>query len=166
MHRAIEHRAASCWPEADAAGTLTLDYDTRHRRRIRLTTAAGETVLLDLPQAVAMADGDGLRLDDGRWLRVVAAREALIEVRGDSPASLTRIAWHIGNRHLAAEIRDGAIRLRPDHVIEAMLRGLGGTVEPIEAPFQPEGGAYGGPAHGGHGHTHVHAHGHAHDHDH
>ncbi len=113
-----------------------------------------------------MADGDGLRLDDGRWLRVVAARDALIEVRSDSSASLTRIAWHIGNRHLAAEIRDGAIRLRPDHVIEAMLRGLGGTVEPIEAPFQPEGGAYGGPAHGGHGYTHVHAHGHAHDHDH
>ncbi len=111
-----------------------------------------------------MADGDGLRLDDGRWLRVVTVRETLIEVRGDSPASLVRIAWHIGNRHLAAEIRDGAIRLRPDHVFEAMLRGLGGTVETIEAPFQPEGGAYGGPADGARSHSHGHSH--AHDHAH
>ncbi len=164
MNRAIEHRSAAHWPEADAAGTLVLDYETRHRRRIRLTTDAGEDVLLDLPQAVAMADGDGLCLDDGRWLRVVAAPEALIEVRCDNASSLARIAWHIGNRHLAAEIRDGAIRLRPDHVIEAMLRGLGGGVEAVEAPFQPEGGAYGGPAGGSHPHGHGHTHGHDHDH--
>jgi urease accessory protein len=154
--RAIEHRAASSWPAGESPDSLTLDYDARCRRRIRLTTDGGEDVLLDLPCAVAMADGDGLRLDDGRWLGVRAAPEALIEIRTANPVALTRIAWHLGNRHLPAEIREGAIRIRPDHVIEAMLRGLGGLVAGIEAPFQPEGGAYSGQAQ---------SHGHHHDHD-
>lgn len=166
MIRATHHHPAADWPAAEATATVTLDFDARHRRRIRLTTDTGEDVLLDLPHAVAMADGDGLRLEDGRWLRVIAATEALIEVRGPTPHTLMRIAWHIGNRHLAAEIGYGAIRIRPDHVIEAMLRGLGGIVEHVEAPFQPEGGAYGGHAGGQeHGHGHAHPHGH-HDHHH
>lgn len=157
MIRAIEHRPAAYWPANETAATLTLDFDARHRRRIRLNTDAGEAVLLDLPQAVAMADGDGLRLEDGRWLRVVAAPEPLIEVRSANRQALMRIVWHIGNRHLAADIHDDAIRIRPDHVIEAMLRGLGGIVEAVQAPFQPEGGAYGG---------HAHSHDYDHDHEH
>jgi len=167
MLRAIEHRHANAWPSQEAADSLTLDYDNRHRRRIRLATDGGADLLLDLPKAVAMAHGDGLRLEDGRWLGVKAAPEALVEVRAEDRTQLARIAWHIGNRHFPAQILDGAIRIRPDHVMEAMVIGLGGQVSRLEAPFQPEGGAYGGAAPAqGHSHDHVHSHGHAHDHDH
>ncbi len=173
MLRAIEHRHATDWPASDAADSLTLDYDSRHRRRIRLTTDAGAELLLDLPKAVAMAHGDGLRLEDGRWLSVKAAPEALVEVRCDDATRLARLAWHIGNRHFPAQILDGAIRIRPDHVMEAMIAGLGGRMTRLEAPFQPEGGAYGGAGHThGHDHTHAQAHSHAqagdysHDHQH
>jgi len=169
MARAIEHFAGASWPAQDAADGLTLDFDMRHRRRVTLTTAGGERILLDLPKAVAMADGDGLRLDDGRWLRVTAAPEPLAEIRCGSLHDLARIAWHLGNRHLPAEITDGAIRIRPDHVIEAMLAQLGARVVHINAPFQPEGGAYGGERareRGDHGHAHPHDHRDAHPHDH
>ena len=170
MLRAIEHAPASSWPANAATDRLTLDFDTRHRRRLTLTTAHGEQVLLDLPKAVAMADGDGLRLEDGRWLLVAAAPEALTEVRAGDAAKLARIAWHLGNRHLPAEIGEGVIRIRPDHVIEVMLERLGAEIIHVEAPFQPEGGAYGddqvrAPSHGGHVH-HGHGHSHRHDHDH
>src|SRR5688572_24444867 len=144
MLRAIEHRHAAAWPAEKAVGSLTLDYDNRHRRRIRLIIDGGADLLLDLPKAVAMAHGDGLRLEDGRWLSVKAAPEALIEVRAEGATRLARIAWHIGNRHFPAQILDGAIRFRPDHVMEAMVAGLGGNMTRLDAPFQPEGGAYGG----------------------
>src|SRR5215472_18361871 len=99
MRRASIHRPAGHWPKEQAAGSLTLDFDARHRRRIRLAVDQGEDVLLDLPKAVAMADGDGLRLEDGRWLRVQAAAELLVEVRHRDQAELMRVAWHLGNRH-------------------------------------------------------------------
>ena len=167
MLRAIEHFPASNWPADAAKDSLTLDFDARHRRRLTLTTTRGEQILLDLPKAVAMADGDGLRLEDGRWLLVAAAPETLIEVRGGDAASLARIAWHLGNRHLPAEIVGGVIRIRPDHVIEAMLGQLGAEVARVTAPFQPEGGAYGGDqSHGRHSHDHHRHHGHSHPHDH
>jgi urease accessory protein len=170
MLRAIEHRSAAAWPADKAVGSLTLDYDNRHRRRIRLLTDGGAEVLLDLPKAVAMAHGDGLRLEDGRWLSVKAAPEALVEVRSSDATRLARIAWHIGNRHLPAQILDGAIRIRPDHVMEAMVAGLGGAMTRIEAPFQPEGGAYAGGQghdHEGHGAGRSHEHGPGdHDHEH
>ena len=170
MLRAIEHFPASSWPADAAKDRLTLDFDARHRRRLTLTTAGGEQILLDLPKAVAMADGDGLRLEDGRWLLVAAAPEAVIEVRAGDAARLVRVAWHLGNRHLPAEIGDGVIRIRPDHVIEAMLVGLGAEIVPVSAPFQPERGAYGGDQpHSRHSHGHDHQHGHGpshHDHDH
>jgi urease accessory protein len=158
MRSASTHRPAGHWPKESAAGTLTLDFDARHRRRIRLTADAGEDILLDLPNAVAMADGDGLQLEDGRWLMVQAAAEQLTEVRHEDPNQLVRLAFHLGNRHLSTEIRDRALRIRPDHVIEHMLRGLGAELTRIKAPFQPEGGAYGGRGHhhdhgeGGHHH--------------
>jgi len=158
MQNATIHRPAGHWPKEKAAGTLTLDFDARHRRRIRLTADQGEDVLLDLPKAIAMADGDGLQLDDGRWLEVQAATESLVEVRHKDSHQLARLAWHLGNRHLPTEIRDRVLRIRPDHVIEDMLRGFGANLLKVEAPFQPEGGAYGGHDHhhdqGENGHHH------------
>jgi urease accessory protein len=151
MHNASIHRSAGHWPKEKAVGSLTLDFDARHRRRIRLTVDQGEDVLLDLPKAVAMADGDGLQLDDGRWLKVQAASEPIVEVRHKDPRQLVRLAWHLGNRHLPTEIRNEVLYIRPDHVIEEMLHGFGADLAKIQVPFQPEGGAY-----GGHGHDHSH----------
>lgn len=150
--------------------SVTLDYDSRHRRRIVLPTDSQAQLLLDLPKAVAMAHGDGLRLEDGRWLAVRAAPEALVEIRAGDATALARIAWHIGNRHFPAQILDGAIRIRPDHVMEAMVAGQGAILTRLDAPFQPEGGAYGGAQAGGHGHASADSHDHAghgrHDHSH
>jgi urease accessory protein len=147
MQCASIHRPAGHWPKEQAAGTLTLDFDSRHRRRIRLTADQGEDVLLDLPKAVAMADGDGLQLEDGRWLRIQAAAELIVEVRHKDPNQLARLAWHLGNRHLPTEIRNQVLRIRPDHVIEEMLLGFGADLLKVQASFQPEGGAYGGQEH-------------------
>src|SRR5215813_14837541 len=108
------HRRAGLWPKEEAAGVLTLDFEARHRRRIRLTADQGEDVLLDLPKAVAMAEGDGLQLEDGRWLRVQAAAEDVIEIKHKDSHQLVRLAWHLGNRHLPTEIRHGFLRIRPD----------------------------------------------------
>jgi urease accessory protein len=156
MRNASIHRPAGHWPKEKATGTLTLDFDARHRRRIRLTADQGEDVLLDLPKAVAMADGDGLQLEDGRWLKVQAAAESIVEVRHKDPHQLVRLAWHLGNRHLPTEIQDHVLRIRPDHVIEDMLHGFGAELVKVQATFQPEGGAYGGHDHehgeGGHHH--------------
>jgi urease accessory protein len=151
MHCASIHRPAGHWPKERATGSVTLDFDARHRRRIRLTTDQGEEILLDLPNAVAMADGDGLQLDDGRLLRVQAAAELIVEVRHKDPDQLMRLAWHIGNRHLPTEIRNQVLRIRPDHVIEDMLRRFEADLVRVQAPFHPEGGAY-----SGHGRHHSH----------
>jgi urease accessory protein len=151
IHTASIHRAAGHWPKENAAGTFTLDFDTRHRRRIRLTADQGENILLDLPKAIAMANGDGVQLDDGRWLMIQAAAETIVEVRHKDPGQLVRLAWHLGNRHLPTEIRHEALRIRPDHVIEEMLSSFGAILGKLDAPFQPEGGAYSG-------HNHYHSH--------
>src|ERR1700746_1918092 len=121
MHCASIHRPAGHWPKERATGSVTLDFDARHRRRIRLTTDQGEDVLLDLPRAVAMADGDGLLVKDGKWRKVQAAAELIVEVRHKDPNQLMRLAWHLGNRHLPTEIRNQLLLIRPDHVIENML---------------------------------------------
>lgn len=161
MIRATEVRAAGHWSEA-VADTVVLDFDERHRRRVTMTGVQGLAFLLDLPEAVMLRGGDALRLEDGRLVEVVAAPEPLVEVRGKAPADLIRLAWHIGNRHLPAQITLKALRIRRDHVIEDMLRGLNATLVAIEAPFDPEGGAY---AAAPHGETADHAHGeHGHDH--
>src|SRR5438132_9016182 len=149
MQSASIHRPAGHWPKEQSSGALTLDFDARHRRRIRLTSDQGEDVLLDLPKAVAMADGDGLQLEDGRWLKVQAAAEPIVEVRHKDPNQLVRLAWHLGNRHLPTEIRNQVLRIRPDHVIEDMLHGFGADLVKTQARFQPEGGAY-----RDHGHRH------------
>jgi len=162
MRNASIHRSAGHWPKEKAVGTLTLDFDARHRRRIRLTTDQGEDILLDLPKAVAMADGDGLQLDDGTWIGITGASESLVEVRHNDRHQLMRLAWHLGNRHLPTEIREGALRIRPDHVIEEMLRGFGAALDKVQEAFQPEGGAYGA----SHSHDHHHHDDHHHHHDH
>ena len=153
MHYASVHRPAGHWPKESAADSLTLDFDARHRRRIRLTTDQGEDVLLDFPKAIAMADGDALQLEDGRLLKVKAAAELIVEVRHKEPNQLMRLAWHLGNRHLPTEIRDQVLRIRPDHVIEEMLHRAGAELLKLQAPFQPEGGAYSGAGHH-HGNDH------------
>jgi urease accessory protein len=158
LRRAQYIERAGNWPRDKARGTVTLAFDERHRRRIRLTTDAGDPFLLDLPRATVLARGDGLALDDGSWVEVCPANEPLIEVRAQSPRVFARLAWHIGNRHLPAQIFDDRILLREDAVIAEMLRGLGAELRQIEAPFTPERGAY-DPAsddrhHDDHGHEH------------
>ncbi|HWT96848.1 MAG TPA: urease accessory protein UreE [Terriglobales bacterium] len=171
MRRAATHAPAGSWPKAEKLAAITLDWGDRHRRRILLTDDAGAEFLLDLPEALHLADGDGLQLDAGGWVEVRAADEAVMDVTATDAAALARLAWHIGNRHKPVQILSaGALRLPQDHVLEEMVRGLGGAVEMKHAPFQPEPGAYattkGGPALQGHDHVHDRDHGHHHDHDH
>jgi urease accessory protein len=157
MLRATEIVAAGSWP-SPPADVVCLDYDHRTRRRIALRGSGGLEFLLDLAQPRLLHAGDGLRLEDGRIVRVEAAAERLLEIScADAPA-LARVAWHLGNRHLAAEITARAILIREDHVIADMARGLGAQVRGVERAFSPEGGAYAGP--GGQRH-HQHHHDHA-----
>src|SRR5258706_15875637 len=117
MHSAVYHRPKGLWPDAQVEGSITLDFDARHRRRVKLVTDGGEEVLLDLQKAVAMADGDGLRLGDGRWLRVRAALEAVVEVRHGDPHQFARLAWHLGNRPFPQANTAVAPVHQPAHVI-------------------------------------------------
>jgi urease accessory protein len=162
MIRATEVKGQHRWTEAPA-DTVVLDFDDRHRRRMAMTGTRGLEFLLDLENAVALRGGDALVLEDGRLIEVVASPEPLLEIRGTDPHHLVRVAWHLGNRHLPTQIMPKGLRIRRDHVIEAMVKGLGARVIEIEAPFDPEGGAYagGGHAHAGEGDPHQHA---AHDH--
>jgi urease accessory protein len=149
MIRATQVRAQNSWTEAPA-DTVVLDFDDRHRRRVAMTGTRGLAFLLDLEDAVALRGGDALVLEDNRLIEVVAAPEPLVEIRGTDPHHLVRVAWHLGNRHLPTQITARGLRIRRDHVIEAMVKGLGARVIEIEAPFDPEGGAYAG---GGHAHA-------------
>lgn len=161
MIRATKRLLPGSWDHALEADAIELPHDGRHRRRITMR-AQGDTVfLLDLTETAHLKDGDGLLFEDGRVVRVIAANEPLLEITGD-PHLLFRVAWHLGNRHVPAQILPHAVRIAPDHVLEEMLKNLGAKVEHIEAPFDPEAGAY---AQGGHSHhNHGHHHGHAHDH--
>lgn len=132
----------------EAADTVVLDHDDRHRRRLAMKGEGGLAFLLDLAEATALRDGDGLVLEDGRIVAVRAAPEPLTEVTAADAAHLIRLAWHLGNRHLPSQLAGDRLLIRRDHVIEAMLEGLGATLRPVEAPFEPEGGAYGGQSHG------------------
>ncbi len=170
--RATAVIAAGLWPEDQAHDTVTVDFDDRYRRRKFYTAEGGLAFLLDLPEAQVLKDGDGLQLANGSFVRVKAAPESLVEVRASSPQHLLRVAWHLGNRHLPAEIAEDRILIRHDHVIMRMLEGLGATIATVEAPFNPEGGAYGehnrAPAHphGPQHHDHPDHGRHHHDHDH
>jgi urease accessory protein len=125
-----------------AIDRVVLDYDGRHRRRIVLTGASGAEYLLDLAEAMHLRHGDGLVLAGGGILLVVAKPEPLLEVRAASPEALLKLAWHIGNRHLAASLQADRILIRRDHVIAHMLEHQGAKVREVEEAFDPEGGAY------------------------
>ena len=129
---------------------VILDHGDRHRRRVAMRGAGGLGFLLDLPEPTVLEDGDALVLQDGRLVWVEAAPERLLEIRAPSDHALKRLIWHIGNRHIPAEIGTDAVWIADDHVLADMVRGLGGSAEPVERPFRPEGGAYPG----GHGHDH------------
>jgi urease accessory protein len=162
MIRATRVQGQHRWNEAPA-DTVVLEFDDRHRRRMAMTGTRGLEFLLDLENAVVLRGGDALVLEDGRLVEVIAAPEPLAEIRSSDPHHLVRLAWHLGNRHLPTQIVPRGLRIRRDHVIEAMVKGLGARVTEIEAPFDPEGGAYaaGADAHAPEGDPHGHA---AHDH--
>jgi len=137
---------AGTWDAAAEIDTVLIDFDRRHRRRILLRTEQGREVLLDLSQAVRLREGDGLPVFGG-VVRVCARPEKLLEIHAHDSGEMVRIAWHLGNRHLPVQLQGDRIRIRADHVIEEMVRGLGGHVAMIEAPFDPEAGAYAGGHH-------------------
>lgn len=127
---------------AEVIDEITLDYDRRHRRRLRFVTSTGSEILLDLPDAVHIRDGDAMALEDGRCVAVRAAPEAVLEILAPDADTLARLAWHLGNRHLAVQFLPGRLRILDDHVIAEMIQMLGGEATPISAPFDPESGAY------------------------
>ncbi len=146
--------SAGNWDASEAVDTVRLDCHDRQRRRRVMTTDGGRDVLLDLPRPMQMREGDGLLLDDGGVVRIVALPEKLLEIHAHDDGELARIAWHLGNRHLPVQFVGERLRIRDDHVIAEMVAILGGHVAHVEAAFDPESGAYAG------GHPH---HDHAHD---
>lgn len=143
MRRLIMVAKAGGWPETDDVDSVTLGFDDRHRRRLRLTTEAGESVLLDLTKPQPLDDGDGLAIENNEgWIRIKAAPEDVLEIKGQNLAHTIRLAWTLGNRHLPIQILDGGhLRLRYDHVIEEMLSNLGVTATREKAPFIPDSSA-------------------------
>jgi urease accessory protein len=131
-----------------ASDFCILTYDARFLRRKVLVSDGGERFLVDLAQATNLSEGDAFELSDGRLIEVVAAKEELLEITGD----LTRLAWHIGNRHMPCQIEETRLLIQRDHVIRDMLEKLGAGLREVYKPFTPEGGAY------GHGRTHSHEH--------
>lgn len=142
---------AGTWDTDRAADSVLIDHDRRHRRRIVLRTEAGADLLLDFPETTRLRDGDGLLTGDGRVVLVRARPEELMEIHAHDDGEIVRIAWHLGNRHLPVQFVEDRIRIRADHVIGEMVEGLGGHVETIHAPFDPEAGAYAGGGHHHHG---------------
>ena len=161
MRRAIDirhHRTAGDPPTA----TVTLTFDDRFRRRVKLTDDQGEDFLLDLGEARRLDDGDILALEGGGGITVIAAPEPVIDIQCASPSHAARIAWHLGNRHTPVQIlENGAMRIRRDHVLKEMARKLGAVAVERSAPFSPERGAYDD---GGARNDHHHDHHHHHDH--
>ncbi|HVZ72329.1 MAG TPA: urease accessory protein UreE [Polyangia bacterium] len=141
--------------------TLTLTLDARRRSRLLARLDDGREAAIRLPRGASLRDGDVLRGDDGELVRVRAAPEALSVARTTDSMLLLRGAYHLGNRHVPVQLGDGWLAYEHDHVLDDMVRGLGLTVEPRTAPFEPEGGAF---QHGGHSHGHEHHHGHDHEH--
>jgi urease accessory protein len=160
--RAIAVKSAATW-SGNTADSIVLDFDGRHRRRMAMKATKGLAFLLDLSATASLRGGDALVLEDGRLVEVVAAPEPLLEIRCADPLQLTRVAWHLGNRHVPVQVLARSLRIRRDHVLAEMAAQLGARVVEIEAPFDPEGGAYAAPAddhHHGHGHHHYDGHDH------
>ncbi len=155
MKRVQTINPAGAWDAVSARDRVVLDAGDRNRRRIVLKGEKGTEFLLDFAKPVSLRDGDGLLLDDGSIVLVAGEAEKLIEISTHSALDTARLAWHLGNRHTDVQIVGGKIRIRSDHVLEKMLRGLGAHLTPLDAAFDPEPAA---PAHE-HGHEH-----HGHDH--
>ena len=158
MRRVTAIKPARDWNAASAIDRVTLDADDRTRRRIVLTGEKGTRVLIDFDKPMTLRDGDGLVLEDGAIILVAGMAEPLAEIEASSPREFIRLAWHLGNRHTDVQIDGLRIRIRRDHVLEEMLRGLGGRVTAIEAPFDPQ-------ATMPHSHSHGHHQHGRHDHD-
>ncbi len=137
-----------CAAVAAPYGELVLPFDLRIRSRLRTRLASGEEAVLRTERGAVLRGGDCLQSEDGRVVRVTAAAENVMHVVCANQFELTRAAYHLGNRHVPVEIGNGYLRIAADHVLLDMLLGLGARVEELEAPFEPESGAYGG----GHGH--------------
>ncbi len=160
------------WPVEAAADSVSLTYDERHRRRLRYIGSQGTVFLLDLRRATVLHAGDGLKLDDGRIVRVDASPEALVEITAPDVHTLVRLAWHVGNRHIPAQLAADRLVIRYDSVIVSMVVGLGAAVRSFNGAFTPEPGAYddsnGGGAHNAQSDSHAHhphvLMGHQHDH--
>jgi len=154
--------------------SVMLAPDQRRLQSAHLTGVNGTLIGLMLPEPVMLRMGDAFELDDGSFVDIVIEPEPLTEVRGNDLTHLARLAWHLGDRHVPVQVLTNRLRLRRDDALEAMLAALGARLTPIEAPFDPEGGAYAthaAPDHGHHhhdgcGHDHHHDHTHGHDHDH
>jgi urease accessory protein len=159
MKRATKVLAAGSWNAKNAAGSVLLNYDDRYRRRTKLTDTNGNAFLLDLEKPRVLLHGEGLVLESGGILTVIAADEPIADIHTHSVAQTARIAWHIGNRHIPVQVLDdGSLRIRDDHVLVEMIEGLGAHVHRGLAPFSPEGGAYSEEAKGNHHHGHDHDH--------
>ena len=141
-------RAAGDW--SDAVDRCVLTYDDRFLRQKRLVCDGGLAFLCDLEKTTSLSEGEAFELSDGRFVEIAAAAEPLYKVTGPD---LARLAWHIGNRHTPCQIEPDHLLIQRDPVIGHMLEHLAATLTEIEAPFTPEGGAY------GHGRTHAHEHG-------
>jgi len=133
----VREKLASC--AAQAAGRLSLAFERRQRSRQRAMLDSGEEIGMVMPRGEVLRGGDRLLASDGRVFEVVSAPEALLHIEAPS---LARIAWHLGNRHVPVQLGAGFLRIAEDRVLETMLRGLGASVTRVEAPFEPEGGAY------------------------
>ena len=167
--------------KVEVKGQLELPFESRQKSRLRAQLVSGEEVGLMLPRGEVLRGGDLVTASDGRVIEVLAAPEKLLHVECASATDLAKAAYHLGNRHVPVQVGDGFLRLAADHVLEEMLKKLGAKVSHLEAPFEPEAGAYAGGhhqhdemGHGGkihdhhddHGHDHDHQHGHDHGHDH
>jgi urease accessory protein len=129
---------------APAGSDLVLPFELREKHRLLTRLASGEPVGLALPRGTVLRDGDCLRAEDGQVIRVVAASEALLEVRSDDPLLLARVAYHLGNRHTRVQLCEGALRFADDTVLARMVETLGASAMPLQAAFEPEAGAYAG----------------------
>ena len=156
MKRVTEVKPAGAWVAGSASDGVVLDAGDRNRRRIVMTGERGTQFLLDVEKPISLRDGDGLVLDDGSVVLVTGAPEELIEISAGNALDTVRLAWHLGNRHTDVQIVADKIRIRRDHVLEDMLRGLGAHLTPVDAAFDPESPT---PSHE-HGHAHHHGHHH------
>ena len=141
--------------DAPATERLTLSFELRCKARLRTRLDSGEEAGLFLDRGGVLRGGDKLLGKDGRVVEVISAAEAITEARSHDPLLLARAAYHLGNRHVPVQVAPGLLRFGRDHVLAEMVRGLGLEVSEVEAPFEPESGAYG--SHGGHAHPHGHS---------